>query len=78
MTFLIQNNVNSKKLKENINSLLKNDIYKNRNIECCPSCGGKKYIKHGPYKGIQRYKCKECKKLFQILQIHYGVTQRRI
>ena len=56
MTFLIQNNVNSKKLKKNINSLLKNDIYKNRNIECCPSCGGKKYIKHGSYKGIQRYK----------------------
>jgi len=62
--FLIEKNVNSKKLKENINSLLKNDIYKNRNIECCSSCGGKKYIKYGSYKGIQRYKCKECRKTF--------------
>ena len=32
MTVLIQKKVDSKKLKENINSLLKNYIYKNRNI----------------------------------------------
>ena len=66
VTFLIQKNVNSRKLEENINSLLKKEIYKNRNknIECCPICGGKKYIKHGSYKGIQRYKCKECGKTF--------------
>ena len=61
---MIQKNINSKKLKENINSFLKNDIYKNKNIECCSICGGKNYIKHGSYKGIQRYKCKECGKTF--------------
>ena len=53
-------------LEENIDSLLKNDIYENRNknIESCPFCSGKKYIKHGSYKGIQRYKCKDCSKTF--------------
>ena len=61
---MIQKNVNSKKLKEHINSFLKKEIYKNKNIQCCPICGKKKYIKYGSYKGIQRYKCKECGKTF--------------
>ena len=61
---MIQKKVKSKKLKEHINSFLKKDIYKNKKIECCPICGGKKYIKHGYYKEIQRYKCKECGKTF--------------
>lgn len=61
---MIQKNVNLKRLKKHITNFLKNDIYKNKNIECCPLCGGKKYIKHGFYKGIQRYKCKECEKTF--------------
>ena len=61
---MIQKKVKSKKLKEHINSFLKKDIYKNKKIECCQICGGKNYIKHGSYKGIQRYKCKECGKTF--------------
>ena len=61
---MIQKKVKANKLKEHINSFIKNDIYKNKNFECCPICGGKKYIKHGSYKGIQRYKCKECGKTF--------------
>ena len=61
---MVQKYLNINKIKEKTNSLLKNDIYKNRNIECCPFCGGKNYIKHGSYKGIQRYKCKDCRKTF--------------
>lgn len=61
---MIQEDINLKKLEGHINMLLKKDIYKNKNIECCPICGGNKYIKHGSYKEIQRYKCKECEKTF--------------
>ncbi|BCZ46699.1 hypothetical protein psyc5s11_27660 [Clostridium gelidum] len=61
---MIQKKVKSKKLKEHINSFLKKDIYKNKRIECCVICGEKNYIKHGSYKGIQRYKCKDCGKTF--------------
>jgi len=61
---LIQKKVKSNKLKQHVNSFLKKDIYKNKKIECCQICGGKNYIKHGSYKGIQRYKCKECGKTF--------------
>ena len=71
---MIQKYANTRKLEENINGLLKNDIYKNwnKNIECCPFCGGKKYIKHGSYKGIQRYKYKDCRKRFsEIYAIWY-------
>lgn len=61
---MIKKNVNSKKLRRQINSFLEKGIYKNKKIECCPICGGNKYIKHGYYNGIQRYKCKECSKTF--------------
>lgn len=69
----VNNNINLKKLKSNIkimkskidiNNFLKNDIYKNKKTGCCPLCGGNKYIKHGLYNEIQRYKCKDCGKTF--------------
>jgi transposase-like protein len=61
---LIRKKVKLKKLKFHINDFIKNNVYKNKQIDCCPICGGNKYIKHGTYKGIQRYKCKECHKTF--------------
>lgn len=61
---MIEKEIKSKKIKEHIDNFLKKDIYKNKKIECCQICGGKNYIKHGSYKGIQRYKCKECGKTF--------------
>jgi len=61
---LIQKKVDLKKLKLYINNFMKDEFYKNRKIECCPICGGNKYIKYGTYKKIQRYKCKECYKTF--------------
>jgi transposase-like protein len=53
-----------KLLNTHMSNLLKKETYFNRNIEKCPSCNAKKYIKYGSYKGIQRYKCKECGKTF--------------
>lgn len=64
MNLLIQKNVDLKKLKFHLNNFIKNDIYKNKKIECCPICNGNNYIKYGSYKGIQRYKCKDCGKTF--------------
>ncbi len=61
---MIQEDIDLNKLRGNINTLLKKDIYKNNHIECCPLCGANKYIKYGLYKGIQRYKCRECSKTF--------------
>ena len=57
-------NISIKRSKIDINIFLKSDIYKNNQIKCCPICSGNKYIKYGSYKGIQRYKCKECGKTF--------------
>lgn len=64
MIFLIRKKVKLKKLKFHINNFIKDEIYKNRKIECCPICGENRYIKYGMYKQIQRYKCKECGKTF--------------
>jgi Transposase and inactivated derivatives len=61
---LIRKKVKAKKFKFHINEFIKDSLYKNKKIDSCPICGGKKYIKHGTYKGIQRYKCKECMKTF--------------
>jgi len=33
----------------------------------CPHCGGEKYIKHGFAHGLQRYRCRACKKTFNTL-----------
>jgi len=61
---LIQEDILLEKLKTHVNSLLKKDMYKNNHIECCPICDSIKYIKYGSYKGIQRYRCKECERTF--------------
>ena len=61
---MIQEKVNSNKLKLYINNFSEDNIYRNKKIECCPICGGNKYIKYGVYKQIQRYKCKECRRTF--------------
>jgi len=61
---MIQEDNGLEKLKKHASNLLKYDIYKNRNLNECPNCNSKNYIKFGNYKCIQRYKCKECKKTF--------------
>lgn len=61
---MIQKKVDLQRLKLHINDFIKEEIYKNRKIECCPICGGNRYIKYGSYRNIQRYKCKECGKTF--------------
>lgn len=53
-------------LNSKIDSIIKNDLYVNRQIKSCPFCGSTRYIKYGKYSGIQRFKCKkdECEKTF--------------
>lgn len=52
------------KMNKHIDDILKNKIYENRKISCCPRCNSKYYIKYGFFKSIQRYKCKNCNKTF--------------
>ena len=54
------------KLKDHVNVLLKNNIYDKRKMDECPNCKSKIYIKYGKFNGIQRFKCKECKKTFSL------------
>ena len=61
---MIRKKVKSKKLKIHINEFIKDNVYKNKKIECCPICGASNFIKYGSYNGKQRYKCKECSKSF--------------
>ena len=61
---MIKVDINYNKLKDYADSLLKKDIYSKRKIEVCPHCKSKRYIKYGKFNGIQRFKCKECKKTF--------------
>ena len=64
MFLLIREDIELRKLKSHVNYVLRKHFYENRIVKCCPICGGIHYIKHGLYKGIQRYKCKECNKTF--------------
>jgi transposase-like protein len=61
---LIKTDANFNLLNSHTTALTKKDIYLNRIIEKCPTCESKHYIKYGSFKGIQRYKCKECGKTF--------------
>ncbi|AGF56563.1 transposase-like protein [Clostridium saccharoperbutylacetonicum] len=61
---MIKTDANFNLLNSHITALIKKDIYLNRIIEKCPTCESKHYIKYGSFKGIQRYKCKECGKTF--------------
>ena len=55
---LIREDIELRKFKSHVKYVLRKDFYKNRIVKGCPICGGSHYIKHGLYKEIQRYKCK--------------------
>lgn len=66
---MIKGDCTLKQIKEYKEKVIKQDIYKTENIKkykCCPYCGSTYFIKHGKYKGIQRYRCKnkKCSKTF--------------
>ena len=48
------------------NDLTLIDILKDVKVNNCPHCKGKNYIKHGKYRGIQRFRCTNelCRKTF--------------
>lgn len=64
---MIKVDVDYNKLKDHTNSLLKKNIYDRRNVDICPHCKSKRYIKYGKFNGIQRFKCKECNKTFSLV-----------
>ena len=49
-----------------INEITTSSILNNRKIDTCPYCNGDHFIKHGNYRGLQRFKCKSknCNKTF--------------
>lgn len=53
-------------VKKYQNQLTLIDFLKDVKINSCPHCNGKNFIKHGKYKGIQRFRCTNelCKKTF--------------
>lgn len=55
------------RLKDHANTLLKENIYAERNVDVCPHCKSNAYIKYGKFNGIQRFKCKNCKKTFSLV-----------
>ena len=61
---LIENDIDYKNLETLMPQLLKVDLYKDKKFECCPHCHNTYFIKHGKYKGIQRYMCRNCKRTF--------------
>lgn len=63
---MIERDVDYNRLKDHMDTLLKDDIYSKRKVEVCPHCESKMYIKYGKFNGIQRFKCKNCKKTFSL------------
>lgn len=61
---MIEKDFNFNMVQNHISKILKKDIYINRNFSGCPHCNCQSFIKYGFFKGIQRYKCKCCKKTF--------------
>ena len=63
----VDNNLNN--MNKYLNEILKSSVYSYRKseVKSCPKCGGTHYIKYGFFKGIQRYRCKECRKTFSLV-----------
>lgn len=60
-------NLNTIKLSDDedeVNLLKIRELQLNNKQSSCPHCGHEKYIKYGKDKGVQRYKCKSCKRNF--------------
>ena len=63
---MIKVDINYKNIKDHADDLLKNNVYRQQNVDVCPHCKSNVYIKYGKFNGIQRYKCKECNKTFSL------------
>lgn len=64
---MIRHDYTFEKIKEYSNKTLKREIYDSKNLglySSCPHCSSKNFIKFGKYDGIQRYRCKDCRKTF--------------
>ncbi|MTV56538.1 IS1/IS1595 family N-terminal zinc-binding domain-containing protein, partial [Pseudoduganella buxea] len=36
-------------------------------MRCCPHCGADKLYRHGILRGLQRYRCRQCRRSFNAL-----------
>jgi len=45
---------------------VRKDLHESQPI-CCPHCGNDQWIRFGNYRGMQRYRCKSCNKVFTAL-----------
>lgn len=56
-------------IDNHIDLVLRKNIYDKRinKVNVCPRCKSNKYIKYGTFKGIQRFRCKECGKTFSLV-----------
>lgn len=64
---MILNDNNFKKLDTFSNKLIKKELYSSKYVKpfiYCPHCKSTHFIKFGKYNGIQRYRCKDCRKTF--------------
>jgi len=66
---VVEIDINTNKVGSYIKDMIKSGIYNFRmkEVNKCPNCGNTHYIKHGYFKGIQRYRCKECGKTFSLV-----------
>ena len=48
------------------------------NIEACPRCQSKQFIKYGRCQGAQRYKCKRCAYHFSVPTMQRGIDQQYV
>ncbi|MBE6049958.1 MAG: IS1 family transposase [Clostridium sp.] len=66
---MIQIDNNFENLNKYLIDIVRKNIYSNRKkvVNSCPKCGKNHYIKYGFFKGVQRYRCKDCGKTFSLV-----------
>ena len=62
---MLENDIELSKFNDYINILLKKQM-QHETVNECPYCKSKKFIKHGKYLNVQRYRCKVCNKTFSL------------
>lgn len=73
---MLENDIELSKFNDYIDFLLKRQM-QHQTVEKCPYCNSKKFIKHGKYLGVQRFKCKDCNKTFSLrTNTVYGYSKK--
>ena len=62
---MLKSDIKLSKFNDYLNILLKKQM-QHETVKECPYCKSKKFIKHGKYLNVQRYRCKVCNKTFSL------------